>query len=268
MLDALQRSGYLLESEIADTLARKGFFVESNQVIEDPITGKSREIDLIGSLWEYDKEKTKYNSVAEIHFVFEIKNNLFPVVLLTPFEFSPTIEDWAGLKEVLTIPKSIDYSSFEGFYEDIIEKSRHLIYTQYCSFDKKKANEELMAIHPENIHSGLSKITQYCEEKVLELDELFAQQETKDDYFRHFLFMPVLLINSDLYELRRNKVKKTESAILVYNYYFKKEPKLSYVFVVTKDGFAAFIESMLKIQRGVTERMIKIRYERKRTKRQ
>jgi hypothetical protein len=47
MLDALGRSGYLLESEIAKTLSHAGFFIESNQVIEDPITGKNREIDLI-----------------------------------------------------------------------------------------------------------------------------------------------------------------------------------------------------------------------------
>jgi hypothetical protein len=48
LIEAIKRSGYLLESEIASILARSNFFIESNQVIEDPVTGKSREIDLIG----------------------------------------------------------------------------------------------------------------------------------------------------------------------------------------------------------------------------
>jgi hypothetical protein len=47
MLEALNRSGYLMESEIASMLAEFGFFIETNQVIEDKFTGKSREIDLL-----------------------------------------------------------------------------------------------------------------------------------------------------------------------------------------------------------------------------
>lgn len=58
MLDALNRSGYLLESEISRILDDAGFFIESNQVVEDPITGKSREIDLVAEYYVYDKERS------------------------------------------------------------------------------------------------------------------------------------------------------------------------------------------------------------------
>jgi hypothetical protein len=54
IIDALQRSGYLFESEISQYLSQSGFFVESNQVILDPITRKNRELDLIvraHSIW-------------------------------------------------------------------------------------------------------------------------------------------------------------------------------------------------------------------------
>ena len=47
MLAALSRSGYLLESEVSAALTNLGFFIETNQVIQDPETGKSREIDLL-----------------------------------------------------------------------------------------------------------------------------------------------------------------------------------------------------------------------------
>jgi hypothetical protein len=185
MLDALNRSGYLLEAEISRTLAAAGFFIESNQIIEDPITGKSREIDLIAEYFEYDKDRSSYKTTANLHYVFEIKNNLFPIVLLSRFEFSPNIEDWLGLKEALTLPVGLHYDSHESFYEEIIHKKKAAIYTQYCSFQKKRENDKLMALHPDNIHSGLAKITQYCEEMVkLHDTDLVYENPDKDDYFR------------------------------------------------------------------------------------
>ena len=72
MLEALKRSGYLLESEISAFLANQGFFVETNQVIEDPITGKSREIDLIAEYYEYKQDRSSYKCASGIKFVFEI----------------------------------------------------------------------------------------------------------------------------------------------------------------------------------------------------
>lgn len=256
MLEALNRSGYLLEAEVSRTLAAAGFFIETNQVIEDPLTGKSREIDLIAEYNKYDKERSDYKVTANMHYIFEIKNNLFPIVLLTRFEFTPTIEDWMGLKEALTLPTGIGYNAHESFYDELIQKTP--IYTQYCSFQKKKENDELMALHPENIHSGLAKITQYCEGMVkLHDKDLIYEDPEKDEYLRHFLFLPILLINDDLYELKRDKLERVDSSILVYNYHYDKEPKMAYVFVVTKKGFSPFMRSMMaledKVERGMLE---------------
>ena len=97
ILESLERSGYLLESEVAKMLSERGFFIESNQVIEDQYSGKSREIDLTAEYYNYKKENVGFKTASKIRFVFEIKNNLFPIVLLTKWEFSPYIEDWMGL---------------------------------------------------------------------------------------------------------------------------------------------------------------------------
>lgn len=260
MLDALNRSGYLLEAEISRILAEAGFFIETNQVIDDPITGKSREIDLIAEYFNYDKARSSFKVAANVHYVFEIKNNLFPVVLLTQFEFSPRIEAWTGLKEALTVPEGLIYEDWhEGFYEYLIHSKKPSIYTQYCSFQKKKENDELMALHPDNIHSGLAKITQYCEEMVKMYDkDLQYEDSDKDDYFRHFLFLPILLINDDLYELRNENLEKVNSSILVYNYHYDKDPKMAYIFVVTKKGFPVFMKSMRELEDKVERRMIEI----------
>ena len=260
MYDALKRSGYLLESEITAALATSGFFVESGQVIQDPITGKSREIDLMAEHHDPRKKGYEFKGAAKIKFIFEIKNNLFPVVLLTRFESSPNIEDWIGLKEALNRPCGVKYESHKSYYESLIADRNEQIYTQYCSFHKKKENDELMALHPENIHSGLMKITHYCEEQVELVDtdlvyDVPEESDKRDGYFRHFLFMPVLLINDDLYELKNDELEKIDSSILVYNYHYKNEPRMAYVFVVTKRGFPEFIEKMVNLE-AVAERLM------------
>ncbi|OFY99546.1 MAG: hypothetical protein A2491_07040 [Bacteroidetes bacterium RIFOXYC12_FULL_35_7] len=263
MLEALKKSGYLLESEISRILVESGFFIESNQVIEDPFTGKSREIDLMAEYHFYKKNRTNYQAASIIKFVFEIKNNLFPIVLLSKWEFSPNIEDWIGLKEALTIPNdliNLKYDWTESYYNQLILNNEK-IFTQYCSFQKKKANDDLMALHPDHIHEGLSKITQVCEEMVKLWDKelLYDSPNKKENFFRHFLFMPILLINDELYELNDNKLNKVESSILVFNYYFNKESKMAYIFIVTKQGFPNFIKQMVKLENDVEEKMIKMK---------
>ncbi len=270
LIEAIKQSGYLLESEIANTLARRGFFIETNQVIEDPITGKSREIDLIAEY--YDKNidiVCKLATCAKIKFVFEIKNNIYPLVLMTRFEFSPNIEIWESTKEIQTLPDGIEWDSVESFYEMLLNGSEP-IFTQYCSFEFKKGGNkgELLATHPEQVYTGLSKITYYCEKAVQSLED---QSELPDGsmavilkIYHKFLFLPVLLINEDLFELeigRGNKpiLHKVEESRLVFNYYFKNEPRISMVWVVTKKGFKGFIDKMIEVERKVESKMIAVR---------
>jgi len=260
MLDALDRSGYLLESKIAKDLSQSGFFIESNQVIEDPVTGKNREIDLTAEYYSENKF-LEFKIFPKIKFVFEIKNNIFPVVLLTDFEFSPNIIPEEGLKEALTIPLGINYPWYDSFYKEIIYNRKPLMYTQYCSFHKKKSNDELMALHPDSLYEGLSKITHYCEQMIKLYDQNLVYKASEkirkqEKYLRHRLFIPILLINDDLYELRNEKLIKVESSILMYNYHFNKEPKIANVFVVTKKGYKKFIKEMLEIENIVGEKMI------------
>jgi hypothetical protein len=261
LIEAIKRSGYLLESETANTLARADFFIESNQVIEDPITGKSREIDLIAEY--YDKNNTvisKHRAYARIKFIFEIKNNTYPLVLMTKLEFSPNIEMWESTKEIETAPEGISVNSTDSFYE-ILLANNEPIFTQYCSFNVKKGNkkEEILASHPEQVYEGLSKITQYCEEAVESWEDI--EEHNAYTPYRKFLYMPVLLINEDLFELeveRGNEpiLHKVEESKLVFNYYYKNNPKIATVWVVTKKGFKGFIDKMIEAERKLEAEMI------------
>lgn len=254
MTEALKRSGYLLESEISSLLSKTGFFVESNQVILDPLTGKSRELDLLAEFYEHRPASGDLRCCSIVKYAFEIKNNIYPLVLLTQFKSSPNIENWLGLKEALNLPEGIKYDSSESYYDNLINERSEHIFSQFCSFQKKKANEDLMAVHPENLHPGLMKLVQYCEEQVemMDTDLIYeSPRNEKMDYFRHFLYLPVLLINDDLYEFKDGKMEKRESSVLVFNYHYKGDPKMAYVFVLTKPGFKSFIYQMIELERKV-----------------
>lgn len=261
LVAAIKRSGYLLESEIANILVGADFFVESNQIIEDPITGKSREIDLIAEYFDNDNSgRSEHKACAKIKFIFEIKNNIYPLVLMTKLAFSPNIEIWESTKEILTEIEGINSSSTNTFYEILLGKNEP-IFTQYCSFDIKKGKkiDELLASHPEQVYIGLSKITQYCEECV----ESWENRDTSYPYYRRFLYMPVLLINEDLYELEIGEdneptLNEVEESRLVFNYFYKNDPKLATIWVVTKKGFKSFIEKMVSEERKLENEMIAV----------
>lgn len=260
LLEALERSGYLLESEISAILNNSGFVTENNQVIVDPFTGKSREIDLTAEYFSFRERTTESRCVSKVRFVFEIKNNTSPVVLLTKFEHSPNLEDWLGLKQWLTTPKGLSDTYYTGYWDKLVQAKRGKIFTQYCSFQRKKANEEIMALHPDNIHSGLSKITQYCEEAIDREESI----EPENGYWRDFIYLPVLLLADDLYELHSSddnshELKKVNSSTLIYNYHFKNIASMAYVFVVTKNGFVDFMNLMLQIEEEVENDMINLR---------
>lgn len=259
MLEALSRSGYMLESEVAQILNKHGFFVEQNQVIIDQYTGKSREIDIIAEYCDWDDDIDLENISAGMIFASEvINNNNFPMVLISNFKPSP-ISNLAieGLKEFITFPPKINYnySSWEFSHEKMVPDFSS-VFTQYCSFQKKKSGnkepEELMAFHPDGVHDALQKVSYYCEDQ---LTKWIGWLKNNTEYFRYWISLPVLIIHKDLYELRGSKLKKVEQSILVHNYHFRGEPKTSYIFVVTKLGIKKFIRNIIDIRKRMVEEM-------------
>jgi len=255
MYEALERSGYLLEATIAEKLSSLGFFVQANQVIEDPITGKARELDIIAEYFGDNSFDPDLRACSKIEYVIEVKNNKFPVLLLSEFRPNPNVEEWTGLKEIFTVPDDVDYSLMDSSYYDALIDSNEHVFTQYCSFDIKKGKQqELMALHPEAMHTGISKIVQYCEEQQEFWDTRAAEGEDFK-YFRHFLYMPVLLVKDSLYELIDGEIVEVERSTLIINYYHNREPKLAHIQVVTEAGLDDFINSCRSIESEALTRM-------------
>lgn len=259
LLEALSRSGYLLESEIAKRLSELNLFVATNQAILDPLTGKSREIDIVAEVVEFREFKSHeqiISAAAITTLVLEIKNSSSPLVLLTEMGLSPRIDNNI-LKTGLVCPKGIDFDRFLGFPQQLIGRDESKIFTQYCCFSPKKSSgktEELMAHHPDNIYSALAKITQYCEEIIWE------EENSETSLFRLSLNLPVLLINDGLFELGvsddgHNTLNQVDCSRMVFNYFYNQRPKSSLIYVVTKKGLPAFIDKMKKINNSVIQNL-------------
>lgn len=256
ILKAISKSGYLFESEISKFLADKGFFVESNVIFQDPITNKNREIDIVAETYnDNDFSSGDFDRVScKIRYYLELKNNDFPLVLLTKLQFNPnTPEDI--FKEILTVPKGINYDSYSAFTEQLYDHNQNF-YTQYCSFSKKKDNE-LMAAHPDELYSSLSKLCWYCEKRTNETNELF--EEMTNEYFRHWLYLPVLLLNNDLYELTvgddNPKLEKVKYSRLLLNFHFNDTPTSTVIYIVTKDHLSDWLLEMERLETKVRFQM-------------
>lgn len=262
ILEAMERSGYLLESEISSMLFNQGFLTKNSEVIIDPFTGKSREIDLTADFYERYDRVWGEKCISKMTFVFEIKNNIAPVVLLTKFNHSPDIEDWLALKRIETIPKELEEIDYMGHWDKLIYNYNRPIFAQYCSFERKKTSNrrEIMALHPNELYAGISKITQYCEENIdTENDDIID-----DGYWRNFIYIPVVLIADNLYELHRlkdnsNVLEKVETSMLFYNYHYKDKASMAYIYFVTKSGLNEFIKKMRFVETEVEKEMVHAR---------
>jgi hypothetical protein len=263
MLESINRSGYLLESEISELLNESGFFVEANQVIKDPNTGKSREIDLLAELIPSYEERSKVSCAVSINYVFEIKNNPLPMVLISNLKISPNVDAYESLKEIVTETERLKYENLfsldDSFYERLLGNKTDHIFTQYCSFKRKRdgANKsELMALHPDEFHEGLMKIVQHCDEEMK-----FWDNRKDDNYFRNFLYLPVIVLGGLLFELTLNKnmkpiLKEVKSSNFLYNYHWKDQKRSALIWIVTEKGFSNFMNEMIRVEKSLENDLV------------
>ena len=245
MSEALLRSGYLMESRIVHALVKNGFFVEPNQRIKDPTTGKSREIDLIAELWDFSRTDSDLDTKVSVnvHFVCEAKNNPFPIVLLTELPNSPNLETWDSLYEGTT--GIFRHTRPEpSFFDFLMEEQKP--YTQYCSFKPKKNGKESewLAWHPEDFHDDLEKIVTYCRSEAKLIEDF------EDNYHRLFLYIPVVILASDLYVA---KPQDTTVALSKVNYglhmHFgidEEVQRLSLVLFVTEENYLTLFNKIIE----------------------
>lgn len=204
---ALLRSGYLLESRIECFLDERGYFVHANSVYTDPVTSKSREIDLFAlgarQVWR------------EYHFLFpcfliECVNNPQPIAFITkeaqtPFLFHNDLKISGLPVKILETGKEESWEMLSDFLH--MDKYHHYckgrVATQFCSFNQKKGSFDWLASHDERHFD--------CIKKLCDAVDYFSERHFKDWSFGEEepvnlqIYYPLIIVQGSLFDARPSK---------------------------------------------------------------
>lgn len=213
MVDAITKSGYLMEQRIFPVLESKEFYVETNPVFPDPITAKSREYDF-SAIYVESLYKEEFNLLFT-HIIGECINNPQPIVFFT----SESGIDFLNCDDLkcsgipLYFPDKHDdeFISMHDFFH--FDKFHHYcketFSTQYCSFkEKKRKKEEWLAWHDDEHHGLFNNLVGATTYKVdEEFSSWFLPKEDEEEHVNIHLYYLLLIIKDDLYECQQMRGK-------------------------------------------------------------
>lgn len=203
MRDALQRSGYLLEYRVEELLRRCGYMVEANQSYPDPITGKSRELDIAAISAEPLNDA--YRDILWPRLLIECVNNTQPMAFLTKSSMAPTAHiydlKFSGvplkIKSNKRWVKLADFLKMERYHHHC--KGR--VATQFCSFTPKKNTQPLqwLAQHKDIHFDSFNKL---CFALNHDIDEHFSNAKlVGKESLNIQMYYQILVVACDLVDV-------------------------------------------------------------------
>lgn len=251
--DALERSGYLMESRLVRLLTAADFFVEPNVSHKDPRTGKAREIDMTA---ESSSGSFRRGVCVKTTFVIEAVNNRFPIVLLTERPSSPNA-DFESYVKFGTSPNPCPFLNEIHIYDEKGADWNNL-FSQFCALSKKSGKEELMASHPDDIYSSLLKAAEYTEDQVAEF-EAWTENET-GKYWRLFVWHPMLVVSGQLLTAKFSPegtvlLQEVQIARLEFNWHDGDSRKATVIEVVREDFLLQRLDAIRAQDDSLEERI-------------
>jgi hypothetical protein len=243
--EALERSGYLMESRLVRTLTDSGYFVEPNVAHKDPRTGKSRELDLTA---EKEPNLALYprQVCVKTTFVVEALNNRFPLVALTERTYTPHADTDAYVKRG---EHHIEYKwlrDMAAYWRRIEDESD--LYAQFCVMTKKSGKDELMASHPDDVYGSLLKMAEHVEQLRTE----FNAWGLEGSFRRLFFWHPILAVSGRLLTAKvaadgSVSIVDVPIARLEFNWHDGEEPKTTVVELVREDFLVERMNQLVEL---------------------
>lgn len=253
MKSAVLSSGYLLEQRVESVLQKKGFYVTANDAYLDPVTGKSREIDInaiygVSLSRDYDFIFTK--------LLCECVNNPQPLVFFvkeSPISFMYHEEvKVAGIPvQFIRKDKKTGKEYFESFSDFLkLEKYHHYckgpFSTQYCSFDQKKNTDVWMAYHVDVQHDSLTGLIYALESEINEYCDSYSLPAKKEEEKINIeIYYPLLILQGPLYiaQLKKNSLalKKVQHAQYRKAYCVEGQRKIYQIDVITESFLPRYL---------------------------
>jgi hypothetical protein len=257
IVDALLRSGYLMEYRVEQVLRSRGYAVQSNLAYPDAFTGKPRELDM-RSLAARSIDADERHWIFPL-CLFECVNNPYPMAFLTKESQSTCVD--AFHITVSGLPATIrrDYKRKErwiGLPEYLnMEKYHHhcsgRVATQFCSFTPKKNKEpsEWMASHEDSHFNSFSKL---CAAVDHEVEDHFNQTHpVQGDRINLQIYYPILVVGGVLIDVRPGSTGELEIGEVDHIIYeqtiiLKTEERHYNIDVVAERSLPALLEKIEK----------------------
>jgi hypothetical protein len=223
IIEALSKSGYLLENRLEKILIRKKFVLSPNDIYPDPFENKSREIDLSATKsYIYGDEE----NIIWLDLIIECINNYQPMAFFTR---PPKFENYYPYEElkIISRPDTIGNEILKHYLR--IHKYHHYykgdIATQWCSFQKKKQSssekEKWMAFHYDDFHKTFQKLCFATQYQITDYLDIF--KDFTDDSIQVHMIYPIFVAQNKIYSV------KTEGDISLSNANHIKYLKTEYV---------------------------------------
>jgi hypothetical protein len=203
MDEALKRSGYLLESRIEAYLDNRHYHVQASAPVADPVTGKSRELDL------YAIGETDFSLSVHHVMLIECVNNSQPFAFITKEQQHLAAFDlpcikmagipaklWTADGDVVSLPHYLMMTDYHHYCKDRIS-------TQWCSFspkDKGDAAKGWMASHDDIHFDDLAKL---CDSVEFFIGRRYATwTPAGQEYVNLEFYYPILVLQNDVYDVQ------------------------------------------------------------------
>ena len=247
--EALERSGYLMESRLVRALNDSGYFVEPNVAHKDPRTGKSREIDLVAEK-EPDLALYPRNCCVKTTFVVEALNNRFPLVAMTERPYSPNVDVDSYVKQGHHLIRHEWLRRMKTYWPRVEGQSD--LFAQFCVLTKKSGKDELMASHPDDVYGSLLKMVEHVEQ----LRSDFEAWESDGGYRRIFFWHPMLVVSGRLLTAKvaadgRVSIADAPIARLEFNWHDGEDPKTTVIELVREDFLVERMNAIVALDLAV-----------------
>lgn len=212
MIDALLRSGYLIEGRLQTAISNDdpNWFTIPNDSYLDPITQKSRELDL-HVIRGVIRNDGPFKGKHLMGLYIECVNNPYPLVLLTrPTQTSiahntdfikmtglpVVVLDKADPKVRLPLQSYLQMDTYHHYAQGPVAN-------QFCSFSRKNSSAQWMASHQEEHFNCFTKLIDAVEH----YSDLHykALPITDPPTATTYMYYPTLVLQGDLYEAKATK---------------------------------------------------------------
>jgi hypothetical protein len=212
--DALLRSGYLIESRMETFLRDRKYSVETNVVVPDLLTGKSRELDL--NAVKTDSVSIGRSVFVSVCLLIECENNPQPIVFITKEHPRAQVHHFQVKLSGLPTWIPVELAGYEGpikeYLPDFLRMNEYHHYcnmriaTQFCSFTKKKDSKEKegwMAKHMDEHFGSFSKLSMAVDHIAGEFYK--SGWNVREPTPVIVFYYPIVVVQGELLEARTHK---------------------------------------------------------------